>query len=88
MATTVTNKTRKPLSIPLGPGKKLFLGPGKSGEIASKAVEQAAVKALIEDGSIEIGLERGHGGAGEGPAAGRPSQGHTPSGGVRRSGDR
>ena len=55
MASTVTNKTRKPLSIPLGRGKKLFLGPGKVGEIGSSAVELAAVKALVESGAIEVG---------------------------------
>jgi hypothetical protein len=90
MATTVTNKTRKPLSVPLGQGKKLYLGPGKSGEIASNDAERPAVKALVESGSLEIGHARGQTSGGGGQTGGRPSQGYTPSGGGRRggSGDR
>jgi hypothetical protein len=88
MSTTVTNKTRKPLSIQLGPGKKLFLGPGKSGEIAAKDVELATVKALIEGGAIEVAQGRGQAGAGDSHTGGRPSQGHSPTTGGRRSGDR
>ena len=88
MASTVTNKTRKPLSIELGRGKKLFLGPGKSGEIASSAVELAAVKALIESGAIEVVEGHSHVGAGGSDTRGRPSQGHMSGGGVHRSGDR
>ena len=88
MASTVTNKTRKPLSIPLGHGKKLFLGPGKSGEIASSAVELPAVKALVESGAIEIAEGHSHVGAGGSDTRGRASTGYASSGGPRRSGDR
>jgi hypothetical protein len=88
MASTVTNKTRKPLSIPLGRGKKLFLGPGKSGEIASSAVESPAVKALVEEGAITIVEGHSHVGAGGSDTRGRPSHGYASNTGPRRSGDR
>ncbi len=88
MATTVTNKTRKPLSVPLGRGKKLYLGPGKSGEIAANDMEHPPLKALVENGAIEIVHRRAHTGAGGSDARGRPSRGHSSSGGPRRSGDR
>ena len=88
MATTITNKTRAPISIPLGGRKRLHLGPGKSGEIAAKDAEQAGVKALVEAGTIEIqqGREQ-YGPRGTGPK-GRAAHGHAASVGVRRSGDR
>lgn len=54
MAITVTNKTRKPLSVALARGRTLHLGPGKSGAIARSDVEHPAVKALVDTGAIEI----------------------------------
>ena len=35
----ITNKSRKPLSVPLPGGKKLFLGPGKTGQVSPKALD-------------------------------------------------
>jgi hypothetical protein len=75
MATTVTNKTRKPLSVALARGRTLHLGPGKSGEIAPKDVEHPAVKALVDAGAIEIV---------QGPSGGR--YGSPPRGGAHRAG--
>ena len=49
----ITNKTNKPLSIPLPGGKKLFLAPGKSGQVTPRALEFAPLVKLIEAGSIE-----------------------------------
>jgi len=88
MATTVTNKTHQPLSIPLSRGKKLFLGPGKSGEIASNDVERPVVKALVESGTIEIaqGGSRATGAGNE--SKGQASQSFGSSRGPRRGGDR
>jgi hypothetical protein len=90
MSTTVTNKTQKPLSLPLPRGKLLHLGPGKSGQIASNAALHPPLKALVDSGAIEI-LEEGQGhtpGADGGPK-GRPSTpGYTSGSGTRRSGDR
>lgn len=89
MATTVTNKTQKPLGVPLPRGKTLHLGPGKSGEIASNAVDHPPLQALIASGAIEVlgpGVRPANapGGAGGGHAR----EGHTAGGGHRRSGDR
>jgi len=86
---TITNKTRKPLSIPLPGGKKLRLGPLNSGEISPKAIEHPPVQKLIEAGEVEIfGSEqkpRGAGGEGKGV---RPSSGGHGQGSIRRTGDR
>ncbi len=87
--TTISNKTQRPLSVPLPRGKTLHLGPGKSGEIASKASEHPQLKKLVDAGEIEI--------LGEGPRStdgiragkrGRTSMGHVSGIGGRRSGDR
>lgn len=88
----ITNKTRKPLSVPLPGGKKLFLGPGKSGQIAPKAAEHPAVKALIEAGELEVAIggrkaQRDAGSVGVNPGGGRSGSG-SGGGGVRHTGDR
>ena len=86
---TISNKTRRPLSVPLPRGKTLHLGPGKTGQIASEAAEHPPLKKLVEAGDIEI-LGEGHGGgmAGGGGKIGASGiHGHTP-GPSRRSGDR
>jgi len=44
----LTNLSKKPLSVPLPGGKKLFLGPGKSGQITRKAAHYSMVLKLIE----------------------------------------
>jgi hypothetical protein len=88
--TTVSNKTQRPLSVPLPRGKTLHLGPGKTGQIAAKAVEHPPLKKLVDAGEIEILGEdsRPTDGAGGG-TRGRPwSHGHTSGGAIRRSGDR
>ena len=59
--TTISNKTQRPLSVPLPGGKTLHLGPGKSGEIAAKASEHPQLKKLVDAGEIEI--------VGEGPGS-------------------
>ena len=87
---TITNKTHKPLSVPLPGGKKLRLGPLKSGEISPKAIDHPPVQKLVEAGEVEIlGTEnkpRGGGGGGKGirPSSGGQGQGR----GVRQTGDR
>ena len=91
MSTTVTNKTHKPLSVPLPGGKKLHLGPNKSGQIASNDADHPAVKALVDSGALEIVGKGGSQGPGSGggtkPTAHAP-QGHAAETGGRRSGDR
>jgi hypothetical protein len=87
---TVSNKTQKPLSIPLPGGKTLHLSPGKTGQITARAMENARLKTLVEAGEIEIVSDdaRPTGAAG-GDKRGRASfYGPTSSSGIRRSGDR
>lgn len=50
----ITNKTKKPLITPLPARKKLFLSPGKSGQITRKAAESPAVIKLVEVGDVKI----------------------------------
>ena len=87
---TIRNKSHQPLAVPLPRGKRLFLGPGKSGQIASDHAEHAPVKKLLESGDLEV-VGEGAGPASEG-AGGKSTPAVTgPAGGgvVRRgSGDR
>ena len=86
----VSNKTRRPLSVPLPGGKTLHLGPGKTGQISAKAAGDARLKKQVDAGEIEIvdDASRPTAGAG-GDKRGRTSFfGHGPAGGIRRSGDR
>jgi hypothetical protein len=86
----VTNKTAKPLSIPLPRGKTLHLGPRKSGQISSHDIEAPALKKLVEAGTIEILGKESASAAGDGLGTpGRaPMTTHTSGRGGRRSGDR
>ena len=85
---TISNTTKKPLRVPLPQGKRLFLGPGKTGEVNAKALDHPPLVKLIEAGEIEIkdgGKRSLSGGGGGGLSA---SEGHEAGGGPRRSGDR
>lgn len=87
--TTISNKTQRPLSVPLPRGKTLHLGPGKSGEIAATASEHPQLKKLVEAGEIEIVAESPR--ATDGNRGGKKawtSMGHGSGTGSRRSGDR
>jgi uncharacterized membrane protein YgcG len=87
----ITNKTKRPLRVPLPGGKKLHLGPGRVGQISPKASEHPPLKKLIEVGDIEIvseGRTKGTGGSGGSTGTGGTSQGGSSSGGVRHTGDR
>jgi hypothetical protein len=86
----ITNKTRRPLAIPLPHGKKLHLGPRKTGQIATNSADHPPLKKLVDAGQIEIDNERTGVVAGAETEKGgaKPMQGH-PSGGVdRHGGDR
>ena len=88
--TTVTNKTRRPLRVPLPGGKTLHLGPGKSGQISPKNADDPRLGKLVEEGVIEI-VEEGARPAGVGGDGTKtfPSAGGRARGSVsRRSGDR
>jgi len=86
----VTNKTGKPLSVPLPRGKRLHLGPRKSAQISSHDLEHPALKKLAESGAIDIAADdTGSGGGDGGGTRGQPpTGGHTAGPGGRRSGDR
>ncbi|MFI5398951.1 MAG: hypothetical protein ACHQ9S_25755 [Candidatus Binatia bacterium] len=86
----VSNKTQKPLSVPLPGGKTLHLGPGKTAQISAKAVEDPRLKKLVDAGEIEIVDEdpRSTAGPGGGPRGRTSTYGHTSGSGGRRSGDR
>jgi len=85
----ITNKSRKPLSVPLPGGKKLFLGPGKTGQVTTKALEHPPLLALLESGDLTRadGLHKTQeaGGSKIAPSSGSR---HGTSGAMRQSGDR
>ena len=86
----ITNKTKRPIKVPLPGGKKLFLGPGKTGQITTKAAEHPPLVELIEAGDIETdesssGQKSSSSNPHSGPSKG---QGGGPSANIRRTGDR
>ena len=88
---TITNKTHKPLKVPLPGGKFLHLGPLKSGQIADGAADAPALKRLIKSKEIELAGENGDtgGGAhGKSSSARAAKSGHAPPKVVRPQGDR
>lgn len=86
----ITNKTKKPLSIPLPAGKKLFLSPGKSGQITRKAAESPAVIKMLEAGEVKISEEGNKLKSAGSDSGGGLSSGtrHGVSGAKRQSGDK
>ena len=87
---TISNKTEKPLRVPLPRGKVLHLGPRMCAQVAAIAAQHPPLTALVTAGTIEI-LEDGPSAAqgGLGGKQGRmPMLGHTSASGSRRSGDR
>lgn len=87
---TVSNKTQKPLSVPLPRGKTLHLGPGKTGQISSEAAEHPRLQKLVAAGEIEVFDDSpARTGGSVGSGRGRPSfHGRAAGTGSRRSGDR
>ena len=85
----ITNKTQKPLNVPLPGGKRLFLGPGKTGQVSPKALEHPPLVKLLEAGDIETaagGPKRKDGG--DANAAAAPGSRHGGTTARRQSGDR
>jgi len=86
---TLKNTTQKPISVPLPRGKRLFLGPGKTGQVAPKAADHPPIVALIESGDLEIVSEgKGHGHDRKGGSSGASDQSANLDKSVFRSGDR
>ena len=85
---TIKNTTKKPLNVPLPGGKRLFLGPGKEGEIRARAAEHPPVAALVETGELKVVPDAGKsGGKGGGGGRGGGGQGRNPTSTVFKSGD-
>ncbi|MFT7537212.1 MAG: hypothetical protein ACI85K_003169 [Hyphomicrobiaceae bacterium] len=86
----ITNKTRRPIKIPLPDGKKLFLGPGKSAQVNPKAAKHPPVMELVAAGDLELDDAGGKKGsaAGDGSSSSSGSQNSGPTGNIRRTGDR
>ena len=85
----ITNKTRRPIKLPLPEGKKLFLGPGKSGQIHPKAAKHPPVKELLEAGDLELGEDDQKGPASSDVSSSPSGNQNTgPTGNIRRTGDR
>ena len=53
----VRNETEKPIRVPLGKGKVLHLGPGKSGSVLRPATERPAFVRMVERGDISVRSE-------------------------------
>lgn len=86
----IKNKTKRALAVSLPGGKKLRLGPGKTGQITSKAVDFPAVQKMIEAEELEvIGGGRGKGSQDSGTnTSGTKSQTGGGGGSLRHTGDR
>jgi hypothetical protein len=87
---TLVNKSRKPIRIPLPGGRALFLGPGKSGQIADRHAALPAVARLIDDGTVVVAGESAHADAAAsgGGQVHEGTHGHAPIKIVRPRGDR
>ncbi|QDU66123.1 hypothetical protein [Engelhardtia mirabilis] len=85
----IVNKTKRPLKIPLPGGKKLFLVPGKSGQITPKAAEYPPLVKMVEAGEIEITDGGRSVGGGSGTVGGvSPATKNSSGGTIRHIGDR
>lgn len=85
----ITNKTKHTLNVPLPGGKKLFLGPGKTGQVTQKALKHPGVVKLLAAGDLETddtssNKKKSAIGNLSGPARER----HGGGGAMRQSGDR
>ncbi|MEM7516053.1 MAG: hypothetical protein AAF368_03895 [Planctomycetota bacterium] len=85
----IRNKTKKPLRIPLPAGKRLFLPPGATGQIAPKAATHPPLQKMIEADELEIvGEGRSSGGSGSSGGGVSGSQNNPSGAGLRHTGDR
>jgi hypothetical protein len=87
----ISNKTHKPIKVPLPGGKFLHLGPNKTGNIAERAAEQPSVLRLIKAGEIEVyeeGSQPQTAGAGKSGGGQASTHGHAQNTMMRPKGDR
>lgn len=50
----ITNRTRRPITVPLPGGKRLHLGPGKTGQLGATPVDHPPLEALIKSGEVVV----------------------------------
>jgi ribosomal protein L19E len=85
----ITNQSRRPLTVSLPGGKKLRLGPLKSGQITSRDAEHPMVQKLVNDGIVQLndggGATKNRAGAGN--VSARQSQRRGPGAAQRQGGD-
>jgi ribosomal protein L19E len=74
----IRNKTTRPIRVALPGGKSLHLGPAKVAQIADNAITHAAVKKLIEAGTIEI-VGEGERAESGGPSSSTPGPSQGPA---------
>lgn len=85
----ITNKTKRPLRLPLPGDKTLFLAPGGTGQVSPKARHHPPLVALVDAGDVEFDEgSRANFGSGDEAKGVKPSSGHGAGGGIRKSGDR
>jgi hypothetical protein len=85
----IINKTKRPIRVPLPDGKKLFLGPFKTGQITPKSASHPALVQLIEAGDLELDdVGRSGGGTSETSIAMGGDKGGGRQSSIRRTGDR
>mgnify|MGYP004380970107 CR=1 FL=1 len=85
----IKNRSNRPIVIPLPGGKKLRLGPGKTGQIRPNAANHPAVQKMVEAGTVEITQGGGSGGGRSSGGGGVTSSQRRGSGGaMRQTGDR
>ncbi len=85
----ISNKTKRSISVPLPGGKKLFLGPGKTGKITVKAAEHPPLVALLDAGDLTLDESSGlRSGGSSDSSMGRGRHDGAPTGNIRRTGDR
>ena len=85
----ITNKTKQTLSVPLPGGKKLFLGPGQTGQMTHKALKYPPIMKLLAAGDLEtddanVTKKK----SATGNLSGRSGERHSGAGAMRQSGDR
>ncbi len=87
---TISNKTHRPIRIPLAGGRVLHLGASKTGQISDNAAARPAVQKLLQSGDIQIVGEgaQAPGGAGNPGAPHEATHGHPQSTLVRPKGNR
>jgi hypothetical protein len=88
----IVNKSPKPIAVPLPGGRRLFLGPGKSGQVTPKALEHPPLAKLVEVGDLSVTREGSAHPKAAGSGGGKPvpkADGrHAGPGPKRQSGDR